>query len=86
MTTAEATSAAKRAIASLRACKDVPDVVTAEIDIVRGRGVVTGLNFRPLAPDDPRFPWHSCAQPILERVRFPVSDTAGRVRVRLSLR
>ena len=73
-------------MASLGACTDVPQVVTAEFDIVRGRGVVTALNHHAPATDDPRYPWHGCAQRSLERVRFPASKTAGHVQVRLTLR
>jgi hypothetical protein len=60
--------------------------VTAELEIVRGRGVVTALNFHAPAPDDPRYPWHGCAQRSLEAVRFPAGETAGHVQVRLTLR
>ena len=82
----EATTAAERAVPSLRTCKDVPRRVTADLDIVRGRGVVTALNLHAPAPDDPAYPWHACTQRHLEGVRFPVSETAGHVRIRLSLR
>ncbi|MFY0534075.1 hypothetical protein [Nannocystis pusilla] len=57
----------------------------ADLDVVRGKGVVVMLNARAPAPDDPRYPWHACASDALERVRFPVSAVAGRVRVRLPL-
>ena len=86
VTPAEATTAAQGAVPGLRACIDVPHVVTADLEIVRGRGVVTGLNFRAPAPDDPRYPWHGCAQRSLERVRFPASETVGHAQVRLTLR
>lgn len=85
VTTAEATAAAQGAVQALRACKDVPGAITADLDVVRGKGAVVTLNARPPAPDDPRYPWHACARDALERVRFPVSEIAGRVRVRLPL-
>ena len=47
---------------------------------------VTALNFHAPAPNDPRYSWHGCAQQRLEAVRFPTSETAGRVQVRLTLR
>ncbi len=82
----EAVEAAQRAVPSLRGCTGVPRHVTADLDIVRGRGVVKALNHQAPAPDDPDYPWHGCAQRSLQRVRFPVSDTAGPVQVRLTLR
>ena len=85
VTSAEATAAARRAIAGLRRCGGVPPVLTADLDVARGFGVVTGLNTRALTSDDPRFPWHVCAQRELERVRYPVRETPARVRVRLTL-
>ncbi|WAS96403.1 serine/threonine-protein kinase [Nannocystis punicea] len=85
VTAAEATAAVKRSMASLRACEGAPEFVTVDLDIKRGRGVVTALNSRPPAPDDPRYAWHACVRKALERVRFPVSETAGHVRFRLSL-
>ncbi len=85
VTPTEATTAAQRAIPGLRACTDVPRVVTADLEIVRGRAVVTALNFHAPAPNDLRYPWHGCAQRRLEAVRFPTSETAGRVQVRLTL-
>ncbi|WAS99232.1 protein kinase domain-containing protein [Nannocystis punicea] len=85
VTTAEATAAAQNAIKVLRVCKDIPGAITADLDVVRGKGVVVTLNARAPAPDDPRYPWHACAHDALERVRFPVSEIAGRVRVRLPL-
>ena len=36
------------------------------LEIVRGRGVVTALNRHTPVPDDPRYPWHGCAQRSLE--------------------
>jgi len=86
VTPTEATTAAQRAVPGLRACTDVPRVVTADLEIVRGRAVVTALNFHAPAPNDRRYPWHGCAQRRLETVRFPTSETAGRVQVRLTLR
>ena len=86
MTPFEATAAAQRAVPELRDCEGIPATLTADLDIVRGRGVVQTLNLHVLAPDDPRYRWHRCAQQSLERVRFPVSDTAGQARVRLTLR
>ena len=59
--------------------------VTADLDIVRGRGVVTALNGLGLELGDPKS-WHGCAVQSLKRVRFPVSETAGHVQVRLTLR
>ena len=47
VTQAEALEAAQRAVPSLRTCTDVPRHVTADLDIVRGRGVVTALNLHP---------------------------------------
>ncbi|MDC0719108.1 protein kinase domain-containing protein [Nannocystis bainbridge] len=85
VTTAEATTAAQGALQALRVCKDVPGAITADLDVVRGKGAVVTLNARAPAPDDPRYPWHACARDALERVRFPVSEIAGRVRVRLPL-
>ena len=85
VTSGEATAAARRAIAGLRRCEGVPPVLTADLDVVRGFGVVTGLNTRAPTPDDPNFPWHACARRELERARFPVSETRARVRVRLTL-
>jgi len=86
VTPAEAMAAARRAVAELRDCEGIPATLTADLDIVRGRGVVTTLNLHPLAPNDPRYPWHACVQQSLERVRFPVSDKTGQVRLRLMLR
>ncbi|MBK7830737.1 serine/threonine protein kinase [Nannocystis sp.] len=86
VTSAEATAAAQDALPSLRTCKDVPPSVTADLEIVRGRGVVKALNHHAPAPDDPDYPWHGCAQRSLRGVRFPVSETAGPVQVRLTLR
>jgi serine/threonine protein kinase len=85
VTSQEATAAARRAVAGLRRCEGIPPVVTADLDVARGFGVVTGLNTRAPTPDDPNFPWHACAQRELERVRFPVRETPARVRVRLEL-
>jgi serine/threonine protein kinase len=86
VTIAEATAAAKRAMPALRACEGAPDFGTVDLDVQRGRGVVTALNARPLAVDDPRYTWHGCVKMALERLRFPASETAGHVRFRLSLR
>ena len=85
VTQAEALEAAQRAVPSLRGCTGVPRHVTADLDIVRGRGVVTALNLRPVDLDDPES-WHGCAARSLNRVRFPVSETVGHVQVRLPLR
>jgi serine/threonine protein kinase len=83
---AEAEAAAEKAVPSLRYCKEVPNSVTAELDIARGHGTVTSLNLRAPASDDPRYPWHGCARRALEGVRYPVSITPGHVQVRLTLR
>lgn len=85
VTEAEALEAAQRAVPSLRACAGVPRHVTAGLDIVRGRSVVTALDL--LAPDleSPKS-WHGCAVQSLQRVRFPVSETVAHVQVRLALR
>ncbi len=80
----EATTAAERALPSLRTCSDVPRRITADIDIVRGRGAVTKLNLLAPAPDNP--PWHACAKRALESVRYPESATPSPVQVRLILR
>ena len=85
VTQAEALEAAQGAVPSLRTCTDVPRRVTADLDIVRGRGVVTALNGLGLELDDPQS-WHGCAVKRLKRVRFPVSETAGHVQIRLTLR
>ena len=61
-----------------RRLHDVPRHGTADLDIVCGRGTVTAL-------DDPKS-WHVCAVRSLEPVRFPVSETAGHVQIRLTLR
>ena len=83
VTNAEALEAAQRIVPALRRCTDVPISVTADLDIVRGRGVVTALNGFGL--DEPES-WHGCAVQSLKRVRFPVSETAGHVQIRLPLR
>ena len=85
VTRAEASEAAQRAVPSLRTCTDVPRRVTADLDIVRGRGVVTALNGLGLELDDPKS-WHGCAVQGLNHVWFPVSETTGHVQVRLTLR
>ena len=85
VTQAEASEAAQLALPRLRTCTDVPRRVTADLDIVRGRGVVTALDGLRLELDDPTS-WHGCAVQSLKRVRFPVSETAGHVQVRLTLR
>ena len=82
----EATVAAERALPLLRACADVPRRVTADIDLTRGRATVTALNLHAPAPDDPRYRWHACVQRALESVRYPASDTATHVQVRLTVR
>ncbi|MBL9100386.1 MAG: protein kinase [Myxococcales bacterium] len=82
----EATVAAERALPLLRACSDVPRRVTADLDLARGHATVTALNLHAPAPDDPRYGWHACVQRVLEDVRFPASDTAGHVQVRLTVR
>ncbi len=86
VTPTEAMTAAQRAVPSLRTCQDIPRVVTADLEIVRGHGVVTALNLHAPAPDDPRYPWHACAKQRLEAVRFPVSEATGHAQVRLTLR
>ena len=85
VTQAEAAEAAQLALPRLRTCTNAPRRVTADLDIVRGRGVVTALNGLGLELDDPKS-WHACAVQSLKRVRFPVSETAGHVQVRLTLR
>ena len=85
VTATEATAAMRRRITGLRRCAGVPPVLTVDLDIVRGLGVVTGLNTRAPAAEDPSFPWHACALWEFERVRFPISETPARVRVRLAL-
>ena len=85
VTRAEALEAVQRVVPSLRTCTDVPRRVTADLDIVRGRGVVTALNGLGLELDDPKS-WHGCAVQSLQPARFPVSETAGHVQVRLTLR
>lgn len=82
----EAMTAAQGAMPRLRGCKEVPRFVTVALKIVRGRGVITSLNEHDLAPNDPRYPWHACVKQALERVRFPLSATIGRVQIRLALR
>lgn len=82
----EATTAAERALPSLRACTDAPRRLTVDLDIARGRGAVTALNLRTPAPGDPAYPWHACVLRALERVRYPASDAAGHARIRLTLR
>ena len=59
--------------------------MTADLDIVRGRGVVTALNVQSLDLDAPKS-WHGCAVQSLKRVWFPVRETASHVQVRLPLR
>ena len=86
VTAEEATAAAARILPALRTCKGAPNILTVDLDIARGRGTVTALNLHALAPEDPRYAWHACVQPHLERLRFPVSDTAGHTRIRLTLR
>ncbi len=85
VTQAEASEAAQLALPRLRTCTDVPRRVTADLDIVRGRGVVTALDGLRLELDEPTS-WHGCAVQSLKRVRFPVSETPGHVQVRLTLR
>jgi len=85
VTQAEAVEAAQRAVPSLRGCTGVPRHLTADLDIVRGRGVVTALNLRPVDLDDSKS-WHGCAVRSLKPVRFPVSEKAGHVQIRLPLR
>jgi serine/threonine protein kinase len=68
-------------LAALRACPGVPGTVIAELEIVGGRGSVAMLNRHPPRGD---VPWHRCAREILEELEYPVSGTAGRVRVRLT--
>ena len=61
MTQDEALQAAQRdAVPSLRTCAGVPRHVTADLDIVRGRGIVTALNLLPVDLEDPKS-WHGCA-------------------------
>ena len=86
VTAEEATAAAARILPALRTCGGAPNILTVDLDITRGRGTVTALNLHALATEDPRYAWHACVQPHLERLRFPVSDTAGHTRIRLTLR
>ena len=86
VTIAEATTAVTRALPRLRECKDIPRRVTADLDIVRGHGVVTEINQHEPTPGDPRYPWHACVKKELEGVRFPASTTASHVQVRLTIR
>ena len=85
VTQTEALEAAQRAVPSLRGCTGAPRHVTVDLEIVRGRGVVTALNLRPVDLDDPNS-WHGCAVQSLKPVRFPVSERASPVQIRLSLR
>jgi len=73
-------------VPGLRTCDGVPNTITADLDIVGGRGVVTAFNSHAVAPDDPLYRWHGCARRILEGVDFPAAETAGQARVRLTLR
>ncbi len=86
VTAEEATATATRILPTLRTCDGAPNILTVDLDITRGRGTVTALNLHAPAPDDPRYAWHACVQRHLERLRFPVSDTAGHTRIRLPLR
>ena len=86
VTAEEATAAAARILPALNTCDGAPNILTVDLDIARGRGTVTALNLHALAPEDPRYAWHACVQGHLERLRFPVSDTAGHTRIRLTLR
>jgi hypothetical protein len=85
VTQAEAAEAAQLACHACAGARTLHADVTADLDIVRGRGVVTALNGLGLELDDPKS-WHGCAVQSLKRVRFPVSETAGHVQVRLTLR
>ena len=86
VTVAEAKGAAQDAVPALRTCDGVPNKITADLDIVSCRGVVTALNSHAVAPDDPLYRWHGCARRTLEAVDFPKAETAGHARVRLTLR
>ena len=54
----------------------------SELDIAHGRGSVVRLNRH--APSG-AVSWHGCARDVLESLAYPVSEAAGRVRVRLTL-
>jgi len=82
VTREEAKAVAERELVALRDCPNIPGVIIAELDIARGRGSVAKLNRH--APSG-AVSWHGCARDVLERLEYPVSDTAGRVRVRLTL-
>ena len=72
----------ERELSALRSCTNIPGTILAEMDIARGHGSVATLNRH--APSG-AVSWHGCARDVLERMEYPVSDTAGRVRVRLTL-
>jgi len=82
-TSEEAQRVAERepVLASLRACPNVPGAVIAELEIAGGRASVAMLNRHRPSGD---VPWHQCARELLEGLEYPVSGTAGRVRVRLT--
>ncbi|MBA3546004.1 MAG: hypothetical protein H0T76_05950 [Nannocystis sp.] len=82
VTSDEAEGVAKRGVDELRACTNIPGTIIAELDIAHGRATVVKLNRH--APSD-AVSWHGCAQGVLERLEYPRSDVAGRVRVRLTL-
>ncbi len=86
VTVTEAKEAAQDAVPGLRTCDGVPSTITADLEIVGGRGVVKALNSHAVAPDDPLYRWHGCVRRTLEGVDFPKAETAGHARVRLTLR
>ena len=67
---------------ALRDCTNIPGIIIAELDIEHGHGSVAKLNRH--APSG-AVSWHGCARDVLEGLEYPVYDTAGRVRVRLTL-
>ena len=82
VTSDEAEHVAKRELDALRACANIPGTIIAELDIAHGRGSVVRLNRH--APSG-AVSWHGCARDVLESLAYPVSEAAGRVRVRLTL-
>jgi serine/threonine protein kinase len=68
-------------LVAIRACSTIPGAIIAEMDIKRGRATVTMLNRHP--PSD-AVQWHACVREILEAQQYPISDTTGHVRVRLT--
>jgi len=86
VTAAEATRAAEGALEALRACAGAPAKIAADLSMTRGRAVVSALNLAALPPSGAPASWQECIREQLERLSYPVSETASRVRVRLKLR